>query len=229
MWGLGNVVCSRHPELRLSFFCAEFLKDEQFFDARQVIISSASSKTALGLAFLLAQGRPEGIRIVALTSAANAGFVGKRGVYDRVLSYEAISSMPAVFMDIAGDGAVRAAVHRHLGDDLKHSARVGFTHWDALAPVETGLPGPAPRLFFAPDHILERRQECGAELLAARLLEAWRGFLGYVKPARHRAYDRQGRRGANVPAGARRSHAARAGVCRVDRLAVMTLLKRRAT
>jgi Protein of unknown function (DUF2855) len=122
-----------------------------------------------------------------------------------------------------------AAVHRHLGDDLKHSARVGFTHWDALAPVETGLPGPAPRLFFAPDHILERRQEWGAELLAARLWEAWRGFLGYAKPARHRAYDRQGRRGANVPAGARRSHAARAGVCRVDRLAVMTLLKRRAT
>jgi hypothetical protein len=217
------------PLFSLSFFCAEFLKDEQFFDARQVIISSASSKTALGLAFLLAQGRPEGIRIVALTSATNAGFVGKRGVYDRVLSYEAISSMPAVFVDIAGDGAVRAAVHRHLGDDLKHSARVGFTHWDALAPVETGLPGPAPRLFLAPDHILERRQECGAELLAARLLEAWRGFLGYVKPARHRAYDRQGRRGANVPAGARRSHAARAGVCRVDRLAVMTLLKRRAT
>jgi hypothetical protein len=88
----------------------------------------------------------------------------------------------AVFVDIAGDGAVRAAVHTHLGDALKHSARVGFTHWDALAPVETGLAGPTPRLFFTPDHILERRQEWGAELLAARLSAAWRGFLGYVKP-----------------------------------------------
>jgi hypothetical protein len=173
------------PLFSLSFFCAEFLNEEQFFGARQVIISSASSKTALGLAFLLARGRPEGVEIVGLTSAANAGFVGKRGVYDRVLSYEAISSIPAdsaVFVDIAGDGAVREAVHRHLGDALRHSARVGFTHWDALAPVATGLPGPAPQLFFTPDHILKRRQEWGAEVLAARLSEAWRGFLGYVKP-----------------------------------------------
>src|SRR5262249_8352471 len=172
------------PLFSLSFFCAEFLNEEQFFGARQVIISSASSKTALGLAFLLAQACSEGVEIVGLTSAANAGFVGKRGAYDRVLSSEAISSIPAesaVFVDIAGDGAVRAAVHRHLGDALQHSARVGFTHWDALAPLETGLPGPAPRLFFTPDHILKRRQEWGGEVLAARLSGAWRGFLDYVK------------------------------------------------
>jgi len=254
VWGLGNVVCSRHPEVRdgervygyfpmathlvlqpggvrggrfvdrtvhrqqlprtyndyvlvdrdpgydraheneylvlrplfsLSFFCAEFLNEEQFFGARQVIISSASSKTALGLAFLLAQPGSKGVEIVGLTSAAKAGFVGKRGMYDRVLSYEAISSIPveaAVFVDIAGNGAVRAAVHRQLGGALQHSARVGFTHWDALAPVETGLPGPAPKLFFTPDHILMRRQEWGAEALAARLSRAWCGFLDYVKP-----------------------------------------------
>jgi hypothetical protein len=164
------------PLFSLSFFCAEFLKDEQFFDARQVIISSASSKTALGLAFLLAQGRPEGI--VALTSAANAGFVGKRGVYDRVLSYEAISSMPAVFVDIAGDGAVRAAVHRHLGDDLKHSARVGFTHWDALAPVETGLPGPAPRLFFGGVARFPRLRQAGSSPSIRSAGPAWSECTG---------------------------------------------------
>jgi len=172
------------PLFSLSFFCAEFLKEQQFFGARQVIISSASSKTSLGLAFLLAQGRPTGIEIVGLTSAANAGFVDERGVYNRVLSYPAISSIQAqsaVFVDIAGDSAVRAAVHMHLGDALKHSARVGFTHWDALAPVETDLPGPAPQLFFTPDHILRRRQDWGAEVLAARLSEAWRRFLGYVE------------------------------------------------
>jgi Protein of unknown function (DUF2855) len=45
-----------------------------------------------------------------------------------------------------------------------------------------GLPGPAPGLFFTPDHILKRRQEWGAEVLAARLSPTWRGFLDYVKP-----------------------------------------------
>ena len=173
------------PLFSLSFFCAEFLKEEQFFGARQVIISSASSKTALGLAFLLAQGREAGAEIVGLTSAANADFVTRRGVYDRVVSYEAIPSLadtPAVFVDIAGDGAVRAAVHLRLQEQLKHSARVGFTHWDALGAVEPNLPGPAPKLFFTPDHILKRRKEWGAEALRARLSEAWRGFVGFVKP-----------------------------------------------
>ena len=40
---------------------------------------------------------------------------------DRVVSYEAkssISAESAVFMDIAGDCAVRSATHRHLGNAL---------------------------------------------------------------------------------------------------------------
>jgi Protein of unknown function (DUF2855) len=116
-------------------------------------------------------------------------------------------------LDIAGDGAVRAAVHRHLADALQHSARAGFTHWDALAPVEMGLPGPAQRLFFTPDHILKRRQEWGAEVLAARLSPAWRGFLDYVKPwlvIEHTT----GRSGVErrVPRRARRARAAREGL-----------------
>jgi hypothetical protein len=173
------------PLFSLSFFCAEFLKEERCFGARQVIISSASSKTALGLAFLLSKARPAGeVKIVGLTSAANANFVTERGVYNRVVCYQAVSSLPAepsVFIDIAGDGAVRAAVHHQQRDALKHSARIGFTHWDALGAPEPGLPGPAPQLFFTPDHILKRRREWGAEALGARLSEAWQAFLSYVK------------------------------------------------
>jgi hypothetical protein len=173
------------PLFSLSFFCAEFLKQERFFGASQVVISSASSKTALGLAFLLARQPSRDVEIVGLTSAANVGFVVQRGVYDRALSYEAIPSLtdkPAVFVDIAGDAGIRAKVHHHLGASLRHSARVGFTHWDALGADEPSLPGPAPRLFFTPDHILRRRKEWGAEVLGARLSEAWLGFLGFVKP-----------------------------------------------
>jgi hypothetical protein len=64
----------------------------------------------------------------------------------------------------------------------QHSEHVGFTHWDALGAVVPGLPRPAPQLFFTPDHILKRRRQWGAEALGARLSEAWRAFLGYVKP-----------------------------------------------
>ncbi len=171
------------PLFSLSFFCAEYLKEERFFDGRQVLISSASSKTALGLAFLLAQARSRDVRIVGLTSFANAGFVAQRGVYDDVLTYERIASLsdvPSVFIDVAGDAEVRAAVHQALGNSLKHSARVGFTHWDALDSLETNLPGPAPKLFFTPDHIIKRRNEWGPEALRSRLSEAWQSFLAYV-------------------------------------------------
>lgn len=173
------------PLFSLSFFCAEFLKQERFFGARQVVISSASSKTALGLAFLLGQASSADVEIVGLTSAANAGFVAQRGVYGRVLAYPAISSLsdrPTVLVDIAGDAAVRASIHWHLRESLRHSALVGLTHWDALGPTEPDLPGPAPTLFFTPDHIVRRRKEWGTEVLGTRLSEAWQGFLGYVQP-----------------------------------------------
>jgi hypothetical protein len=57
-----------------------------------VILSSASSKTAFGLAFLLAQRKQ--VEVVGLTSKSNADFVGKLGCYDRVATYDQIASLP---------------------------------------------------------------------------------------------------------------------------------------
>src|SRR5262249_15801293 len=81
------------PPLLFSFFCSEWLKAEQFFGASQILISSASSKTSLGLAFLLRQARLGGIDIVGLTSATNLSFVTGRGVYDSVITYDEISAL----------------------------------------------------------------------------------------------------------------------------------------
>jgi Protein of unknown function (DUF2855) len=111
--------------------------------------------------------------------------VAKLGVYDRVVSYDAIFTLPAasaVFVDIAGDGAVRSEVYHHLRDALKHSAGVGFTHWNAPGAAKADLPGSAAKLFFTPGHILRRRKEWGGETLASRASKAWRDFLASVKP-----------------------------------------------
>ena len=115
------------------------------------MIGSASSKTALAAAFLLAQR--EGIEVIGLTSPGNAGFVEKAGVYSRVIPYDEIDSLPrskAVYVDMSGNAGVRSAVHRHYGDDLAHSAAVGMTHHEEMAGG-TDLPGPQPAFFFAPD------------------------------------------------------------------------------
>src|SRR5262245_37531637 len=79
------------PLFITSFMLADFLEDNAFFGARQIVFSSASSKTAYGTAFCL-QHRPDVAR-VALTSANNARFVAGLGCYDRTLSYDAIQDM----------------------------------------------------------------------------------------------------------------------------------------
>ena len=65
------------PLFITSFMLADFLQDNAFFGARRLLISSASSKTAYGTAFCLAQDR--GIELLALTSARNRGFVEHLG------------------------------------------------------------------------------------------------------------------------------------------------------
>ena len=76
---------------------------------------------------------------------------------------------PSVIVDMAGDQPLLATLHGGLGD-LRHSARVGMTHWDSMDAVE--LPAPAPEFFFAPSQIQVRAAEWGAEELNSRLLDA---------------------------------------------------------
>lgn len=165
------------PLFATAFLLDDFLAEANAFGARQVVLSSASSKTALGLACLL---RTRGAaRVLGLTSAANAGFVDGTGYYDRVVGYddvEALPAVPTVFVDFAGNGAVLERVHRHLGEQLRHSAQVGVTHWERMA-APADLPGPAPAFFFAPSQLQKRLQEWGPEQFTRRLNAALQRFL----------------------------------------------------
>jgi Protein of unknown function (DUF2855) len=165
------------PLFSLSFFLAAYLSEQQLFGAKQVIVSSASSKTAMGLAFLLA--RENAVKLIGLTSAGNAPFVRRAGHYTDVVSYDAIETLPlddAVFIDVAGDANVLRLIHHHLGDAIKYSGRVGATHWESDV-AEERLPGIEPEWFFTPSHILKRRQEWGTQQLRERLSLAWQAFL----------------------------------------------------
>jgi uncharacterized protein DUF2855 len=170
------------PLFFTSFLIDDFLGGEELFGAGTAIVSSASSKTALSAAFLLA--RREGVEVVGLTSPSRVEFVEGLGVYDHVVGYPEVSSLPAtpaVYVDIAGDTGVRAAVHGHFGDELRHSAVVGATHWDAPADQGGGdLPGPQPEFFFAPDHVRRRSSDWGREGLDRRVAEAWVPFVEWA-------------------------------------------------
>lgn len=164
------------PLFATSFLIDAWLADEALFGADAVVLSSASSKTALGLAHLLSAN--DRATVVGLTSRGHVDFVAATGCYDRVVGYDdlpdGLGDAPAVYVDFAGSAAVLGAVHRHFGDRLRRSVTVGFTH---RAPGDNaGLPGPAPEFFFAPDHIARRTQEWGGDGVAERLDAARAGF-----------------------------------------------------
>jgi hypothetical protein len=168
------------PLFMTSFILDDFLADNADFGARTLILASASSKTAAGTAFCVSRRpgpRPE---VVGLTSSANLAFVEGLGCYDRVLTYDAVTmldpSATAVFVDMAGNPAVRAAVHGHYDDHLRYSCAVGITHWEqfgATGNASEPLPGPAPQMFFAPAQIEKRSAEWGAAGFQERFGAAW--------------------------------------------------------
>ena len=166
------------PLLMTSFLIDDVLADNGFYGAKRVIISSASSRTGIGLAYMLARRRGA-VRIVGLTSQRNKSFVEGLGYYDEVLTYDQVGELPpepSALVDMSGDAPVIHAIHDRLRDQLKNSMIVGVTHWDKGATPPPQLPGPAPQLFFAPNQIVKRRADWGADGLQQRYAPVWDDF-----------------------------------------------------
>lgn len=164
------------PLVVTSFLIADFLEDNGFFGARQVLVSSASSKTSLGLAFCHRRLAARDVPVLGLTSPVNGAFVEGVGYFDRVVTYDAIESLdaavPSVYVDMAGSADLLTRVHRHFGDNIRYSCRVGGTHWEGLAR-RMELPGVRPTFFFAPDRIAKRAADWGPGGLDQRFAGVW--------------------------------------------------------
>ncbi len=173
----GDYQALLRPLFMLSFLVDDYLAENDFYGARTVLLSSASSKTAFGLAHLL-HGRAD-IKVIGLTSATNADFVNSLGCYHEVVTYDRVTSLPsnspAAFVDMAGNSGLREQLHRHFGDQMKYSGRIGLTH-RASSPDEPELPGARPKWFFAPDQIRKRAKEWGPGGVDKRFGATWAGF-----------------------------------------------------
>jgi len=176
------------PLFATAYLLYDYLVDHDFFFATQVIIGSASSKTALGLAHLLHADSDSCASVCGLTSAVNADFVTALNAYDSVLTYGDLAGVaadaPAVFVDMAGDRTLTAAVHSRMGDQLRQSIKVGATHWEAAGGNDEALPGPGPAFFFAPAQIARRDAQWGQGVVMQRALTASadlaRGMRGQI-------------------------------------------------
>ena len=168
------------PLFVTSFLIDDFLADNDFFGANTLLLSSASSKTAYGTAFQLAQRK--GVEVVGLTSAANVLFCESLGCYHRVLTYDQLGQIAkdaaCVYVDFAGNAKLRLAIHSQFAN-LKYSCSIGGTHVEQLGGARD-LPGVRATLFFAPAQIKKRSTDWGAAGLRERLSAAWQAFTSKV-------------------------------------------------
>lgn len=166
------------PLFFTSFVLDDHLADRAFFGARTLLLSSASSKTALGTAWLLRDR--SSVTVCGLTSARHRSFAAATGCFHQVHTYDDVARLdlnpPIAFIDFAGAAPLRHALHQRFGSSLVHALDVGATH--RAAPAQ---PGAAPSMrmqtFSGPDRISQRRADWGAQGLQARYGAAEARFL----------------------------------------------------
>jgi len=165
--------CVLFPLYMTGFIIADFLTDNGYFDAKQIIIGSVSSKTGYSLASFLRSNGYQG-KIIGLTSGGNINFVESIDKCDQVLSYdnvESLDNVSSVYIDMAGNSKVLANLHHHLQDNIKSSQIVGATHWESFTGKQE-LPGCKPQFFFTPAHIKKRSDEWGPTVLMEKAMIA---------------------------------------------------------
>ena len=163
------------PLYATSFCLYDFLLANDWFGAEQVAILSASSKTAIGLAYAIA-GDDKAPPQVGVTSQRNRDLVNGLKLYDQVVTYDALTEIdagkPTVIVDMSGNGDVLGRLHSHLGENMKYCSNVGVTHWEDNDMGE-GFIRERSAMFFAPGHIQQRTKEWGPGVFEKKAFAFW--------------------------------------------------------
>ena len=148
-----------------AFALYEFFAAKAWFDAEQIILISASSKTSTGMAYGIKQDA-SAPKSIGLTSSENLEAVKNFNAYDQVLSYDNLTQIDAskrtTIVDMSGNKALIGRIHKHLGDNMLYCSNVGFTHWTE-GGKNPDIIQERSEMFFAPTVIQERIQEWGME------------------------------------------------------------------
>ncbi|MBC6411612.1 MAG: DUF2855 family protein [Hyphomonadaceae bacterium] len=170
------------PLFTTSFLIDDRFDENRFYGADQILILSASSKTALGTAFCMKQRGAA--KITGLTSARNKAFVESTGFYDHVVTYEHIHTLDggekSAVVDMAGSGEITGRVYDHFGENIVYNCMVGKSHRQGGKPPKINAGAP-PVMFFAPDRARERIGEWGRDGFADRLGAQWIPFCQSAK------------------------------------------------
>jgi Protein of unknown function (DUF2855) len=170
------------PLFFASFLVHDLLAERVGTDTDTIAITSASSKTAIGLAHLLSTHKFGRFHIVGLTSERNLDFALGTGVYDRVAAYndrEILATGSVAVADFSGNSALIQKLQHHLGNRAVFFCLIGYTHWDrrSLDIVEDAK----TVRFFAPERIRKRAREWGAGEFDRQYNEALQAYIRHSR------------------------------------------------
>ena len=169
------------PLFATSFLLFHWLVDDSFFEADEIVVTSASSKTALALAWLHQQHPGHKPKLTALTSKANEEFTASTGFYERVLTYDNLSfrNKNQVFVvDFLGSPGFLQELTSSLGSQLIKVSLVGATNWQASGEIKDI---DKASFFFAPVQVRRRMKKWGALQTQNRLQKELIDFAGFAQ------------------------------------------------
>lgn len=152
---------------------------------KQVIITSASSKTAYGAAYLLNKHKVQrglDYQVIGLTSEHNKTFTQGLGCYDQVLSYDEIAQLGkeqvSWVLDFAGNKSLLLNLQHQFTDKLDKLVLIGSTDVDAQKNKPDGHLD--SEFFFAPSQVKKRTAQWGHAGFAERYAIAWQSFAVHM-------------------------------------------------
>ncbi len=171
------------PLYMTSFVLDDYVAEKA--NSETLLLSSASSKTALGTAQLLKDqkaSREACYKVVGLTSKANVDAVIALDCYDEVYSYDDLSAIGNEtrywLLDFAANGTLINNLAKQLGDRLSEVTLIGATDWKAQEKTNPKLLN--AEIFFAPARVKLRQNEWGHEAFLAKYANAWKHFAEKV-------------------------------------------------
>ncbi len=170
-----------HPLFITSNVLHRYLSENDWFGAEQIIVTSASSKTAIGFAFLARAS----ISLIGATSKSNEGFVRSLALHDRVYTYSDIFTafgQPSVLIDFSGDRTRLAKLAAQEGaENLRRIIQVGYTHVEQSSTSTPPLRDTRAEVFWAPGMIETYVRRDGPDQFDAELSQSLQRFAQWIK------------------------------------------------
>ncbi|WP_430414113.1 DUF2855 family protein [Parasphingorhabdus sp.] len=157
------------PLALVGLLAAHHFKDRNYFNAKIIYVTSASSKTGIGVGLMIKNQSPE-MKVIGITSPEKTNYVSALDVYDQVIDYDNLAELqdaPSILFDLTGNHSLVQKIHSKLSAALKHSASAGRSHWSAGGETEV-VGNVAPERFFTPVIMQHYLAIWGGELFERR-------------------------------------------------------------